>query len=97
MKYTAQTSKYVLKNLFYILPFALVPALFLSISLAEEDIIQVLHAIIEGDFSKWTFTWRNKWNFGDIDFNSSIFSRNNFNDNQLLTFWKANIKLPPGV
>ena len=53
MKYTIQTSKYVLKHLFYILPFALVPALFLSISLSEGDIIQVLHAIIEGDFSKW--------------------------------------------
>jgi hypothetical protein len=55
MKYTVQTSKYVLKNLFYILPFALIPAFFLSMSLAEEEIIQVLRAVVEGDFSKWTF------------------------------------------
>jgi hypothetical protein len=55
MKYTVQTSKYVLKNLFYILPFALIPAIFLSMSLAEEEIIQVLRAVVEGDFSKWTF------------------------------------------
>lgn len=55
MKYTVQTGKYIFKNFFYILLFALLPALFLSMSLAEEEIIRVLNAIIVGDFSTWTF------------------------------------------
>lgn len=55
MKYTVQTGKYVFKNFFYIVLFALLPALFLSISLAEKEIITVLKAVIEGDFSAWTF------------------------------------------
>jgi hypothetical protein len=55
MKYTIQTGKYIIKNFFYIVLFALLPALFLSISLAEEEIIRVLNAILVGDFSTWTF------------------------------------------
>ena len=56
MKYTVHTSKYIFKNFFYIVPFAILPALFLSISVAEEELIAVLQAIIKGDFSAWTFT-----------------------------------------
>lgn len=56
MKYTVQTSKYIFKNFFYILPFAIIPALFLSISVAEDEIIAVLDAIAKKDFSAWTFT-----------------------------------------
>lgn len=56
MKYTGQTTKYILKNFFYILPFALLPALFLSISVAEEEVVAVLRAIVDKDFSTWTFT-----------------------------------------
>ena len=52
MKYTVQTGKYVFKNFFYIVLFALLPALFLSLSLAEEEIIRVLNAIIVGDFPR---------------------------------------------
>ena len=55
MKYTVQTYKYILKNFFYIVPFALLPALFLSISVAEKEVITVLRAIVEKDFSAWTF------------------------------------------
>ena len=56
MKYTAQTSKYIFKNFFYIVPLVLLPALFLSISVAEEEIVAVLRGLLEEDFSAWTFS-----------------------------------------
>ena len=55
MKYTVQTTKYIFKNFLYVLPFALVPALFLSMSVAEEEVIAVLRGLVEMDFSAWTF------------------------------------------
>ena len=55
MKYTIQTGKYIFKNFFYVVLFALIPAFALSLSLAEEDIITVLKAVVAGDFSTWTF------------------------------------------
>lgn len=55
MKYTIQTSKYIFKNFFYVVLFAVIPAFALSLSLAEEEIIRVLNAVFVGDFSTWTF------------------------------------------
>ncbi len=55
MKYTAQSVKYVSKNLIYLLPFAILPALFLSISTDEGAIYNVLRAVRHGELQKWTF------------------------------------------
>ena len=55
MKYTVQTTKYIFKNFFYILPFALIPAFFLSMAVAEEEVETIVRAIVEQDFSTWTF------------------------------------------
>ncbi len=55
MKYTAQSAKYVVKNLIYLLPFAIIPALFLSVSTDEEAIINVLKAVYHGNLLEWTF------------------------------------------
>ena len=56
MRYTIQTGKYVFKNFFYVILFAIIPAVALSLSLAKEEIARVLNAIIVGDFSTWTFS-----------------------------------------
>ena len=55
MKYTARSTKYVVKNLIYLLPFAIIPALFLSISTDEGAIISVLRNVYYGTLSNWTF------------------------------------------
>ena len=56
MKYTFQSTKYTLKNLIYLLPFALLPALFLSISTDEEAIFAVLKSVYQGTLYQWTFS-----------------------------------------
>ena len=55
MKYTMQSTKYVAKNLIYLLPFAIIPAFFLSISTDEEAIFSVLRAVYYGNLKEWTF------------------------------------------
>ena len=55
MKYTIRTTKYIFKNFFYILPFAVLPAFLLSLSLAGESIEKVLTATFTGKLSEWTF------------------------------------------
>ena len=55
MKYTIQTGKYIFKNFFYVVLFAIIPAVALSLSLAKDEIARVINAIIIGDFSTWTF------------------------------------------
>lgn len=55
MKYTLQSTKYTLKNLIYLLPFAVLPALFLSISTDEDSIYAVLRSIYHGTLYEWTF------------------------------------------
>ena len=56
MKYTIQTGKYIFKNFFYVVLFAVLPAFALSLSLAEEEIVTVLNAVALGDFSVWSFS-----------------------------------------
>ena len=55
MKYTAQAGKYIFKNFFYIFPFAVLPAIFFSLSTDEQAIIVVLRAFFSGELDKWTF------------------------------------------
>lgn len=56
MKYTLQSTRYTLKNLIYLLPFAILPALFLSISTDEEAIFAVLKEVYHGTLHNWTFS-----------------------------------------
>ena len=55
MNYTAQSSKYIFKNFFYIFPFAVIPAVFFSLSTDEAAIIAVLKAFFNGNLDEWTF------------------------------------------
>jgi len=55
MRYTAQSTKYVFKNFIYLFPFAILPAIFLSASTDEKAIVSVIHALMAGDISAWTF------------------------------------------
>ena len=48
MKYTVQSTKYVLKNWLYLLPFAILPAVFLAFSTDEGAIVRVLKAFFDG-------------------------------------------------
>lgn len=56
MKYTVQSTKYTFKNLIFLLPFAILPALFLSISTDEAAIYAVLKAVYHGNLNEWTFS-----------------------------------------
>lgn len=56
MKYTIQSGKYVLKNLLYLLPFAIIPALFLSVSTDEAAITEVLGNFFSGEITLWRFS-----------------------------------------
>lgn len=55
LTYTRQTNKYILKNFFYIFPFAVIPAFFLSLSFANEEIKAVLLAFFTGNLGSWEF------------------------------------------
>lgn len=56
MKYTVQSGKYVFKNFIYIFPLAILPAFFLSVSVDEGAIINVLNAFFSNELSAWTFS-----------------------------------------
>ncbi|MBO5411525.1 MAG: hypothetical protein J6A38_00355 [Clostridia bacterium] len=55
MKYTVQSTKYVLKNWIYLFPFAVIPALFLAFSTNEVSIVRVLKAVFYGKLSDLSF------------------------------------------
>lgn len=55
MKYTVQSSKYTLKNFIYLLPFAILPAWFLSLSTDQEAIFCALEAIVHGRINDFHF------------------------------------------
>ncbi len=55
MKYTAQTIKYNVKNLLYVFPLVILPAFFLSLTLARADVQSVAQKVQEGSFSTITF------------------------------------------
>lgn len=48
MKYTIESIKYLFKNFWYIFPFALVPAVFLSFSLDKDAIDRLLTGFFTG-------------------------------------------------
>ena len=48
MKYYVQTTKYVAKNFIFLLPFAIIPALFLAFSLNQESILYIYETIKNG-------------------------------------------------
>ena len=56
MRYTAQSSKYVLKNFIYLFPFAILPALFLSLSTDSEAIYCALETIFSGKINEFHFS-----------------------------------------
>ena len=56
MKYTVQSSKYILKNFWYILPFAVIPALLLSFSTDEQAMKTVLQYLYEGKLQEIAFS-----------------------------------------
>lgn len=56
MKYTLQSCKYLLKNFFYVFPFAVIPALFLSASTDEIALSCVLENLFSGKISGWDFS-----------------------------------------
>ena len=55
MKYTLQAIRYSLRNILYLLPLAVVPALFLSGSVDSVALETVIHAFFEGEIHSWTF------------------------------------------
>lgn len=56
MKYTFQSSKYVLKNFFYILPFTIIPAFFFSLSTDEIALFEIMDKLFHGRVEAWCFT-----------------------------------------
>ncbi len=56
MRYTVQSSKYVLKNFIYIFPFAVIPALFLSFSTDQAAMASVLGKFFSGEIAAWQFS-----------------------------------------
>ncbi len=55
MRYTVQSTKYVLKNFIYLLPFTILPAVFLAFSTDENAISEVIQAVVTGKIGEWTF------------------------------------------
>ncbi len=56
MKYTMQSSKYVCKNFIYLFPFAILPAVFLSISTDQKAIVSVIQKLLSGEINGWKFS-----------------------------------------
>ncbi|MBQ7879962.1 MAG: hypothetical protein IJ317_04875, partial [Clostridia bacterium] len=55
MNYTHQAIKYTARNILYILPLVVLPALFLSFSLDRVAINAVLEVALSGNLHEWTF------------------------------------------
>ena len=55
MKYTNQAIKYTARNILYILPLVILPALLLSFSLDRLAINAVLETVFAGNLQDWTF------------------------------------------
>ncbi len=55
MRYTPQSIKYVAKNFLYLFPFAILPALLLSLSTDEGAILATVKALFAGDIDEWSF------------------------------------------
>ncbi len=55
MKYTAKASKYVLKNFWYLLPFAIIPAFFFALAVDAPALETVLNNFVSGKIGEITF------------------------------------------
>ncbi len=55
MKYTVQSGKYITKNFFYIFPFAILPALFLSVSTDHDAIYCAVETLFSGQLKDFHF------------------------------------------
>lgn len=55
MNYTRESIKYILKNFFYVFPFAILPAVFFAISVDEAAIISVIDKLLDKNVGAWTF------------------------------------------
>lgn len=55
MKYTAKTIAYNTKNFFYVFPLVILPAIFLSLTLARADIVAMADKIAAGGWQDITF------------------------------------------
>ena len=55
MRYTASAIKYNFKNFFYVFPLVILPAFFLSFTVAREDILAIAQKIAAGAFGSITF------------------------------------------
>lgn len=55
MKYTVQSGKYILKNFFYIIPFAVLPAFLLSLATDEQALVSVLQKLANEDIIHWEY------------------------------------------
>lgn len=55
MKYTNQAIKYTARNILYILPLVILPAVFLAFSLDRAAINAVLESALAGNLQEWTF------------------------------------------
>ncbi|MBQ9729491.1 MAG: hypothetical protein IJV80_01635 [Clostridia bacterium] len=59
MKYYAQTTKYLAKNGIYLLPFAILPALFFAFSIDQTSVVEVFKSLFAGDFNiPFTYIFR---------------------------------------
>ncbi len=56
MKYTVQSTKYALKNFIYLIPFAIIPAWFFSLSTDQEAVKCALQTIFSGTINNFHFT-----------------------------------------
>lgn len=55
MRYTLQSGKYAFKNFFYIFPFAIIPALFLSLSTDQKALGFILEHFFAGTMQSWDY------------------------------------------
>ncbi len=55
MKYTVQSTKYVCRNILYLFPLAILPALFLSLSTDQAAVVNIVKGFLSGGVNDWTF------------------------------------------
>ena len=55
MKYTRESTKYIFKNFFYLVPFAILPAIFFAISVDEAAIQAIMKKLVSKSTEGWNF------------------------------------------
>lgn len=67
MRIVVEQWKYIFKNLWFVLPFAVVPAVFLALSVDFRDISLVTHSLFFGSFDLSFYEIFSAWTFFRID------------------------------